>query len=359
MRRFVVAAGAVMLALPLAACGADEAPKPVRPVLSVELRAANRSDMPFAGTIEPRFKTDRGFQVSGQIQTFDVDVGDLVKKGQRLAMLDATVYALDVRAKEGDLDKAKAQAENATARVSRTQRLVERKAASEADLELDVRDRDAALAAVQQAEAQLTKAREQLGYTTLLSDEDGVVTETTADVGQTVAPAQKVMTIARLDGPEAVIDVPENLIGAVAPEAAFRVVLQVDPSIVAKGRVREIAPQADEATRTRRVRIALTDAAEAFRLGTTVTATLVDAGPATPVLEVPRSAVLDENGSAYVFVVDSENRKVRRTAVTLEGGDGPQRLVKGGLSEGQRIVTAGVHSLADGQDIKIEGGITP
>ncbi|WP_152046282.1 efflux RND transporter periplasmic adaptor subunit [Aureimonas psammosilenae] len=335
----------------------DEAPPPpVRPVLSTVVRSVERVDARFAGTVQPRFQTDRGFQVLGRIQSYDVDVGDLVKKDQPLAALDPTPFALDVRSREGDLERARSQAANAEAGAERTRRLVAQNVSSQAELDADIQAREAGEASVRQAEAELAKAREQLGYATLLSDGDGVVTAKDADVGQTVAAGQKVMTVARTDIREAVVDLPETVVGALGRNATFRVLLQADPTITATGRVREIAPQADAATRTRRVRITLDDPSPAFRLGTTITATPVSPPREGEPVELPRSAILQKDGAARVWLVDTAARTVRTVPVELASGsqsDGVAR-VSGGLTAGQRVVVAGVHALTEGQEVKLD-----
>ena len=87
-----------------------------------------------------------------------------------------------------------------------------------------------------------------------------------------VQPGQTIVTVARPDIREAVVDLPESIGRDLRPEARFDIALQVDPSVRAAGTVREIAPQADPATRTLRVRITLDSPPESFRLGTTITA---------------------------------------------------------------------------------------
>ena len=89
--------------------------------------------------------------------------------------------------------------------------------------------------------------------------------------------------------------------GAVEIGLPFTVGLQLLPAVQVEGKVREIAPQADPVTRMRRVRIALNDPPESFRLGTTVTASSATAKSS---LRVPASAVLAKDGANFVWVVD-------------------------------------------------------
>jgi multidrug efflux pump subunit AcrA (membrane-fusion protein) len=99
------------------------------------------------------------------------------------------------------------------------------------------------------AQTNLTKAREQLGYALLKADFDGVVTAIGAEIGQVVTPGQAVVTIARPDIREAVIDIADDLAATLRIGLPFVVTLQLDTSIHIEGKVREIAPQADAAAR--------------------------------------------------------------------------------------------------------------
>ena len=84
-----------------------------------------------------------------------------------------------------------------------------------------------------------------------------------------------IVTLARKDGRDAVFDVPRAgaAFGA-APTRGSRVSLTADPNVVAHGRVREVAPQADPVTRTFEVRVGLTDPPPAMLLGATVNGTV-------------------------------------------------------------------------------------
>ena len=109
-------------------------------------------------------------------------------------------------------------------------------------------------------------------------------------------------------------------------------------------------------TRMRRVRIALNDPPESFRLGSTITARLSDDHGS--VLRVPASAVLKEGGEAFVWVIDAPKSTVSLHKVGLSEDEGGIRVI-GGLTVGERIVIAGIHSLKQGQQVRIEQEVTP
>jgi multidrug efflux pump subunit AcrA (membrane-fusion protein) len=106
----------------------------------------------------------------------------------------------------------------------------------------------------------------------------------------------------------------------------------------------------------RRVRIALNDPPESFRLGSTITATLSNGH--SSVLRVPASAVLKEDADTFVWVIDAPTNTVSLQKVDLSEDDGGIRVI-GGLTAGTRIVTAGIHSLKQRQQVRIEQDATP
>jgi RND family efflux transporter MFP subunit len=206
------------------------------------------------------------------------------------------------------------------------------------------------------AQANLTKAHEELGYAQLKSDFAGVVTAVGGEVGQVVSPGQSVVTVARPDIREAVVDIGADFPVPLRTGLPFTVNLQLNPTTHVEGQVREIGPQADSATRTRRVRITLNNPPDTFRLGATVTATL--SGGQNSILRVPASAILTKDGVTFVWIVDPSASTVSLHKIETVPDERGIR-VTGGLSAGARVVTAGIHSLKEGQQVRIEQDATP
>lgn len=363
MSRIIFLASAAVLAVGLTACkpGGDEAKvqKPLRPVVSVVVAPRQEQAIGFAGTIQPRFQTDRGFRVLGRLISRHVDVGDIVAPGQVLAQIDPVLLDLAVRASEADLAKAQAQLANATAAQGRISVLFGKQVANQADFDNARQALEAATAGEKQAQANLAKAREQRGYATLTADEAGVVTSVDAEIGQTVAAGKKVMTIARTDVREAVVDVPDDLARSLSAGDPFTVGLQADPTIMTGGKLREIGPQADQATRSRRLKIMLEQPIEAFRLGATVLVRSVKPELARAVFDLPATALRDQDGKTLVWLLDTTTRIVRSLSVEVAQRDDRNARIVAQLTPGMRIVTAGVNSLSEGQTVKFDEGISP
>lgn len=351
-RRAMIAVGTLASALALAGCQQEaKAPEPVRPVLSMVLEPTSSNGTVAVGVIEPRYKTNLAFRVLGRLTARPVYVGDLVSEGQPVAIIDSTALGLAVRSAKAELAKAEAQLATARATEERQRTLITSDATTKQTLDNAEQARAGADASVAHAQANLTKAIEQLGYAQLRADFAGVVTAVGAEVGQVVSPGQNVVTVARPDIREAVVDIGEDFPVPLEIGLPFTVGLQLIPAVQVEGRIREIAPQADPLTRLRRVRIALNDPPDNFRLGATITAKL--GKEQNPILRLPASAVLTRDGGNFVWVVDQPTNTVSLYKVDL-AMDQPGARVTGGLVPGARIVTAGIHSLKQGQQVRIE-----
>ena len=354
--------GLALLVLP-AACKPDEpaAAVPIRPVLSVKAEVRTTEVLgPFAGSIQPRYSTDVGFRIFGRMVARFVDVGSIVKKGDHIAALDPAVQLILVRNAEAVLANAEAQYVSAEAEEKRQRPLVERNITPQAQFDLIVQSRDTAAANVTRARASLRRAEDVLSFTQIHADFDGVVTGRYAEPGQVVNPGQKIVTVARPEVREAVFSVPNDLGDVLSDRNDFSMLVRLDSSIAMKAAaVRGVDPAADPVTRTRAVFLTLNDPSEAFRLGITISVTLEKAIP--PQIDLPTTALLERDGKTQVWIVTPEagksDARVSLRDVVVASRDAGSIAVTSGISAGERVVVAGVHSLVPGQTVKISDGV--
>ncbi len=348
---FAAAHLAVPIAVMLCACSHDKPPAEApRLVRTVELRydkaaEANR----YVGTVQARHEVDQAFRVGGKVAERKVEVGETVREGDVLAVLDATDYRLAEEAARQQLAAATAQAHQAE---SDRQRLSALKIDGSVSASDDEQAHSRALTTQATAEAQarqLELAHNRLKYTVLRASRSGVVTSRKFEVGQVVAEGQPVVSIADEGEPEIVVDVPEDQLAAFKT-ARYKAWLASDPDDTFDVVLRELSPQAAAQTRTYRARLKPT---RPRHLALGATSTLVVEYPAgeTPVATVPASAITQNNGQPAIWVV-------RRTAgepagavdlirVTVNGYRNDQALVSG-PPPGALIVTAGVQKMAPG-----------
>src|SRR6202023_2296565 len=139
-------------------------------------------------------------------------------------------------------------------------------------------------------------------------DAPGAVTAVGAESGEVVRAGQMVVQLARQGGRDAVFDVSEQMMRSGPRDPLVEIALTDDPKVRATGRVREVAPQADSATRTHQVKVGIIDPPEAMRLGATVTGRVKLSAP--PGVEIPASALTEANGRPAVWVVDAQSQTV-------------------------------------------------
>ena len=349
MRSILLAA----LFLGLLACGREVTPtEDIRPVrtLTVGLRSTS-AIAEFSGDVRPRVETRAGFQVPGRVTQRLVDIGQSVRAGQPLASLDPQDYRLAVQAAEAGLNAAKVDRDQQRADYRRFEELQRKGFISQADLDRRKAALDAAEARYLQAEANARASGNQADYAVLRAPHDAIVVGVDAEVGQVVAAGQSVIRLARTGEMEVAIGIPEQQLAMLKGASEVKVRLWAGGDGI-KGRVREISPAADPATRTFPARIALIDPPPTVALG--MTATVSFAAPiAQPVIAVPLQALLAESGATHAWVVDPASHTVRRTPVQIANVAGNEIVISEGLKAGDMIVTAGVHQLKDGQKVRL------
>ena len=282
-----------------------------------------------------------------------VNVGDVLTAGQVVARLDPQNQQNALRSAQANLSSVEAQLTQARLTFWRQQELLKDGWTSRAKFDDAQQSFETAQAQVDSAQAQVRIAQDQLSYTVLSADAPGAVTAVGAEPGEVVHAGQMIVQLARQGGRDAVFDVPEQLIRTGPRDPVVEIALTNDPQVRATGRVREVAPQADPATRTFQVKVGIIDPPEAMRLGSTVTGRIKLSAP--PGVEVPASALTEANGRPAVWVVDPQSQTVSLRNVDVLRYDPATVVISQGLETGEVVVTAGVQTLRPGQKVRLAG----
>lgn len=340
----------LILALPvlLAACSKEVAPpanvERLASTLVVGALATDNGNM-YSGEVRARYETVLGFRIGGKIVARLVDAGAFVKKGQVLARLDAADTGLQESA-------AQAQYSLAEDELKRYRELREQGFVSQSAL-------DAKETALKSAAAQAGLARNQAAYTSLLSDRDGVVSATLAEVGQVVSAGQAVVRVAQQGEREVTFAIPESRYTSVKVGMAAEIELSAAGDSVSStlhGHVREISPSADPASRTYPVRVSFDSRNSKVALGMSARVRLNEADKVSAQTNegflLPLSAIFQQGDKAAVWIVAADRSvSLRPVVVSAYRDDGA--LVSSGVAAGERIVSAGVHKITAGEKIKI------
>lgn len=348
----LIVAGAISLSWRPDAPPAQTETAVVRParVMEISYGDATRS-LVLAGTVVPRIESTLGFRVAGKIVRRNVDVGTLVQAGQVIAELDPADYRLSVDNARAAL--ASAESDYVRAKADYERYVALRGTAAFMAQTLDTRQANAAAAQarVEQARSQLATAENNLGYTVLKADADGVVTAVQAEAGQVVSQGQGVVKVARTDELEIQVGVPEHRLPGVRKAANASFELWSEPGHHHAVRLRELSPSADPVTRTFPARFTIVDRPAFIGLGMTATLRF-DRPDKQHVAQIPLSAVFQQGTQPAVWVVDGESGVIELRPVTIARWNNATAAVSSGLKDGELIATAGVHKLEAGQKVR-------
>ncbi|HTW29357.1 MAG TPA: efflux RND transporter periplasmic adaptor subunit [Acetobacteraceae bacterium] len=293
------------------------------------------------------------FRIGGRLLERPVHVGDLLKAGQLVGRLDPRDEQNAVRMAEAKLAGDNARLLEAGKTYWRQQELLKNGWTPQARFDQAEQALRSAQAMVDSDRAALRVAQDLLGYTVLFADAPGAVAATGGEPGEVVTAGQMIAKVARQGGRDAVFDVPEQLILTGPRDPVVQVALTNDSGVTATGRVREVAPQADSATRTFEVKVGLIDPPGAMRLGSTVTGRINLAPP--PGVEIPATALTESNGRPAVWIVDPRIHTVSLRTVDVLRYDATSVVIGQGLKKGDVVVTAGVQVLRPGQQVRLLG----
>jgi HlyD family secretion protein len=270
----------------------------------------------------------------GQVVQVLVEPGQWVRQGQTLATIDRSVQVQQQASSAAQVQVARADAQLAQANLERAQKLVERGFISKADIDRLTATRDAAVARVRVAEAQLGELRARTGRLNIVAPAAGLVLERNVEPSQIVSSGSGALfRIARGGEMEMLANLSESDLAKVSVGVPAEVTpVGTDKSFT--GQIWQVSPIIDPQTRLGSVRIALSYAPE-LRPGGFANAEIISGTVVAPVL--PESALLSDNEGSYVYIVGADNKVIRRPVTTGEITDDGVVVLKG-LSGTERVV---------------------
>jgi RND family efflux transporter MFP subunit len=309
----------------------------------------------YSGEVRGRYESQLAFQVNGKIVRRNVQLGSTVNAGDILLQIDAKDIVQTVNNYSAQVYSAESKLQLAKSDLKRYRELLEGGAISQSQYDQYVNAYQVAVAGVQQANAQYSQGTNQLDYTLLKADKAGVVSAISAEIGQVVSAGQVIVTVVQDGEREVEISVPENRIEELRKSERMQVSFWALPNVTVGGRIREISPMADPTTRTFKVRVSLSSPPPAMKLGMTAAVAIADSA-ARPAISIPVAAVYQAgNATPAVWVVTDDKTVTLRSIQTGNYGRDNTVQVSSGLRKGERIVTAGVHKLTEGQPVNIGG----
>ena len=338
----------------LAACGEDkkaEIKTPTPPTVLVQKVAfvAGSHDQTFSATIQPRIVSDHAFRVTGKVVQRFVNVGDKVTQGEALAELDSGDLKLQLSQAEAEMGAAGKALKQQSTEQARVAKLTAQGWDAPAALEKQNVVVDEAKARLDKAKQSVELAQNTIGYAILKSNSDGVVTETSIEAGQVAAAGQKVISVAKDGEIEALVAIPENIVADLA-NAEVNLSIWSDPSVHYSAKLRELAPQADAATRTFAAKYSIEQPDQKLKLG--MSAQLHLASFEKPSAIVPLAAILDQGKGPNVWSVNQQTGEITLKPVKILSYTGSSVLIGDGLTAGEFVVALGAQKLDAGLKVR-------
>lgn len=276
-----------------------------------------------------------------------VEPGSWVSAGQVLATVDRSVQAQTAESLSAQVRVARADAQIAQTELDRSNQLVERGFVSKADIDRKTATRDAANARVRVAQAQLAETQARNRRLDIRAPAAGLVLTRAVEPGQVVGGSSGVLFRIAMGGQmEMRAQLSEADLANVRTGSAAQVV-PVGDTRVFKGQVWQVAPVIDPQTRQGIARIAL-NYDPALRPGGFASARIGAGASTAPLL--PESAVLSDDKGSYVYLVDAQNKVVRRDVRVAEVSD-EGALIASGLMGDERVVASAGAFLNPGQEV--------
>lgn len=337
----------------LTGCNSDQnVPEIIRPAIATQpVPLSSLAIETYSGDVRARYETTLGFRIGGKIASRRVDNGVRVKKGEVLATLEPEDLSLALVSAQAALAAAEADVNLADAELERHRHLLEKNYISKALFETRANQQKAAKARLDQAQAQVEVARNQIQYTRLLADADGVITAVQAEVGQVVAAGVPVVSLAHSGAMEVEIAIPESRYADFKPGRSLILALWSESGKRYSGKIREVASEADSITRTYVVRAAFDDPDPSVQLGMTAQVFFTDTHTPAAAL-IPLSAIHEKAGKPAVWVIDPISHKVNLREVQIDKFREDGVSIVSGVTPNDWIVAAGVHKLVAEQVIK-------
>ncbi|MER8590314.1 efflux RND transporter periplasmic adaptor subunit [Mesorhizobium sp. M1182] len=346
----------VVAALGLAGCSQEKAEvtEIIRPVKVVEIaKASDTRQLSYSGSVRARTEMNLGFRINGKITERLVDIGDRVKPGDVLARVDPTDYELSVRSSQASLDAADRQVETVELTRKRAEQLYAKNFAPKSQLEQATLAYNQAVATRDSARSQLAQAQNQVRYTDLKADKNGIVTSVAADVGQVVGSGTPVVTVA-IDGEkEVLIAVPETDIAEFKPGKTVKAGFWSDEALTLDGKVREVAGSADPQSRTFAVRVSLPNDPRVLLGMTASIEAAVD--NRQQLVSIPLAALAQKDSQSIVWTVDRNGGTVHAHPVKVAAFTPDGVSVADGLKPGDVVVAAGTQFMTENLKVKLTG----
>ena len=348
----------VAMLLTLGCEDAQEEPEIIRPVRYVVVEGSDAATQrTYSGVAKAGQESRLSFQVSGQVLSVPVNVGEVVEKGQTIARMDPADFALQLQNAQASAAQSRAQERNAKATYERTRALYENQNASRQDLDADRTAYESMRAGLLSANQTIRLRQRQLGYTHLKAPEPGTLATVDIEVNEYVQAGMLVATLLAGEQIEVSVSVPASIIRSINKGAEALARFDSLDGRGLRGTVTEVGVSSAAGATTFPITVRLTEGQDLVRAGMTADVTFVLAASKNgPKYALPASAVGEDRTGRFVFKVEPGEDGlgiVHRSPVEVGQllSDGVE--IYAGVEPGDLVVTAGVSRIYDGLQVRM------
>ncbi len=330
----------------------------VRPVKYqvVNYKNANQSRT-FNGTAQTEKIVNLSFRSTGIVTELNIRLGQKVRKGQLLAKLDNVQSRLAYQQALTQVNSSESQMNTAKLNLDRVRSLYEKGSASLSDFENAKNGFKTAQQGYQSAKRGLDIQAQQIKFGYIYAPANGIIASVSVEVDENVNPGQVIATLNAGKTMEITLGLPESVINNVVEKMPVDIQFSALKDQVFKGIVREVAPSANSNTATYPVKISILNPTDLIKSGMAADITFHFKANNTGVQKiiVPTNVVGEDSNGNFVFVlkgqgntVTVQKQKVTIGKLTTDGFE-----ILNGLKVGDKIATAGLQSLLNGQKVRV------
>lgn len=337
-----------------AATTAAEPAAPGKASLSVELAVVEEKSVPLQlsvnGSLAAWQEAVIGSQLNGvRIDSLRAEVGDVVKKGQTLALFDQETVKADLAQARAGVAEAQALYEQAKLNADMIRGITEQGAVSAQERNQVIAAEKSAQARLMSAKALQTQQEIRLRNTTVSAPDNGVISARSATLGAVPNPGQELFRLVRQQRLEWQAEVTAAEMARIREGMTVNV---LSDNAALKGTVRTISPVINAQSRVGMVYV---DVKDAYSLGLKPGMYLrgeFDLGEQSAVV-IPQTSIVERDGFIYAFTLDEKTSQVQRIKLKVNKAQGEFIEVLEGLKPGQKVVKSGVAFLAHGDFVKV------